>query len=160
MNTTTKRLLRRAKLVGAGLLAIGLAGCAALLPVRTPVPEVATAPRAVVAVGGPVDFGAWRSASATAVRQQFSSHILQRWPTGAALTQASGELGQAGFVCAPPRAGAAESPDIACRREAKEGDCTHVWTVTLFDDAGAARLSRVRAFYDRRCGDGLAGGPD
>lgn len=147
---------------GALLGLLVLAGCETIMPARTatPPPETATAPRTAGGLSGPIDLGDWRGASANAVMQRFSSHILARWPVGAPLGRATEELAQAGFACAPPRERLAESPDQACRRQVRERDCTHIWTVTLFDDAGAVRLTRVRALYDRRCGDGLAGGPD
>jgi hypothetical protein len=146
-------------------LAAGLGGCESFYP--GPVSASAPPPRAVapgVAAGltGPLDLGDWRSSSEAAVLQRFSAHVLRRWPTGTALAAAAGDLTGQGFACAPPRTAAGgDPPDRACKREAVAAGCTHVWQVYLYDDAGAVRLSRVRALYDKRCGrDGLAGGPD
>lgn len=142
-------------------MVLALAGCETLLASRAPtLPAAATAPRAAAGMSGPIDLGDWRTASAAAVLQRFSSHILNRWPVGAPIARAAADLSTAGFSCAPPRRRGTESPDQSCRRQVRERECTHIWTVTLYDDAGAVNVSRVRALYDRRCGDGLAGGPD
>ena len=68
------------------------------------------------------------------------------------------------FTCARPAAGrAGDPPDQVCRRQIVDGGCTHTWQAHLWDDAAgqAAKLTRVRGLYDKRCASdgGLLGGP-
>jgi hypothetical protein len=111
-------------------------------------------------LAGPIDLGDWRRLDEATTAQRFSDGVLRRWPNGAAISAAAADLRNQGFACTAPT-GRGDMPDQACRLTRREGECTHLWTVSLYDDAGAVRLSRVRGLYDRRCGrDGLAGGPD
>lgn len=108
-----------------------------------------------------MDFGDFRRGPDPSVLQRFSAHVARRWAPGSPIATAVADMRGQGFVCAPGSGRGNDPPDQACRRTVAEGECTYIWQVFVFDDAGAVRVSRVRALYNRRCGrDGLAGGPD
>lgn len=150
------------RLIALGAVAFLLAACATAGPsTQTSAPAAATAPRAATGLTGPVDLGDWRRGDANAILQRFSGHVLRRWPAGQPISTAVADLRSQGFSCAAPRGQGGDPPDQSCRLTRTEAGCTYIWTVSLYDDAGATRLSRVRPLFDKRCGrDGLAGGPD
>ena len=129
-----------------------------------------TPPGAVAPRGGPVpptgqiDLGSWRRGNADGVTQQFAATVARRYGAGLAFAVATGDLRANQFVCARPTAArAGDPPDQVCRRQIVEAGCTHTWQAHLWDDAPgpAAKLSRVRGLYDKRCAadGGLLGGP-
>lgn len=142
--------------------AMVLAACAS---VETgPAGSGAVEPRGGGAPSGPVDLGDWRRGGADAVMQRFSAGLVRRYAAGSALTVATGDLRANQFACAAPSSGrGGDPPDQVCRRTLTEGDCTHTWQAHLWDDApgAAAKVSRVRGLYDKRCkaDGGLLGGP-
>lgn len=132
---------------------------------NTTTPPGATAPR-----GGPlpptgqIALGNWKGGAADAVSQQFAATIARRYGAGLAFSVALGDLRANQFTCARPPAGrAGDPPDQVCRRQIVDAGCTHTWQAHLWDDAAgqAAKLSRVRGLYDKRCASdgGLLGGP-
>lgn len=132
--------------------------------------DASTPPGAVAPRGGPsipagsLDLGDWKRGGADGVGQRFSGTVARRYGEGVALTAAIADLRANQFTCArPPAARAGDPPDQVCRRAITEAGCTHTWQAHLWDDAAgqAAKLTRVRGLYDRRCAadGGLLGGP-
>lgn len=122
----------------------------------------AVAPRGSGAPGGPIDLGDWRSADANAVMQRYSTQILRRYAVGSPLPGAIADLKANQFACSAPSAGkAGDPPTQVCRRQITASGCTHTWQAHLWADKGAAKLTRMRALYDKRCAKdgGLLGGP-
>ncbi len=127
-------------------------------------PPGAETPRGYAPPSGPVDLGDWRRGSADAVIQRFSGHLVRRYAAGSPLSVATADLRANQFVCTAPAAGrGGDPPDQVCRRQQVEAGCTHTWQAHLWDDApgAAAKVSRVRGLYDKRCASdgGLLGGP-
>ena len=145
------------------LLAVGLLVFAAACATST------TPPGAVAPRGGPlppvgqIDLGAWKRGGANS--EQFSNTVARRYGAGLSLSVAVSDLRANQFTCARPPAGSAgDPPDQVCRRQIAEAGCTQTWQAHLWDDAAtgpAAKLTRVRGLYDRRCAadGGLLGGP-
>lgn len=127
-------------------------------------PPGAVAPRGAGAPTGPINLGDWRHGTADAVAAQFSTTVARRYASGLAMSLATADLRTNQFTCTrPPPSKAGDPPDQVCRRTLTENGCTYTWQAHLWDDsaAAAARLTRVRGLYDRRCASdsGLLGGP-
>lgn len=112
---------------------------------------------------GPLDLGGdWQHVPASAVLQTFEQTVAGRYAAGLAVTDATADLQQNQFTCAPNHdtTGHGQPPVAVCRKTVTQAQCTHTWQVHLFDTGGDARLARARGLYDRRCGnEGLLGGP-
>ncbi|KAF0178823.1 MAG: hypothetical protein IV086_15250 [Hyphomonadaceae bacterium] len=124
----------------------------------------AVTPRGGALQSGPIDLGDWRRGPADGVIQRFSSNLIRRYAAGSALSVAVADLRTNQFLCVAPAAGrGGDPPDQVCRRQQVEAGCTHTWQAHLWDDAPgvAAKVSRVRGLYDKRCAadGGLLGGP-
>jgi hypothetical protein len=136
-----------------------LAACASTAP-----PPGAVAPTGAGRPSGAIDLGGYRSGSADAVSQRFAAGIARRYAVGLPFSVAAADLRANQFACTrPPPAKAGDPPDQVCRRTATENGCTHTWQAHLWDDSAgaAAKLTRVRGLYDKRCerDGGLLGGP-
>ncbi len=144
-----------------GLAAL-LAACAAA---GTSAPTGAVAPRGGPSIAaGALDLGDWKRGGADGVAQRFAGVVARRYGAGVPISAAAADLRANQFTCARPAAArAGDPPDQVCRRTATEAGCAHTWQAHLWDDAAgqAAKLTRVRGLYDRRCASdgGLLGGP-
>lgn len=145
----------------AALAALAAAACA-VTPTPSPGPAGAVAASGPARIGaGALDLGDWRRDSQQAVAARFSQSATRRYGAGLALSEVQADLARSDFRCAPSHESRGDPPDAICRRTVTLSGCTHTWQVHVFDDAGQARLARLRALYDRRCAadDGLLGGP-
>ena len=146
------------------LFSVALVAFAAACATST-APPGAVAPRGgALPPVGQIDLGAWRRSGADAMTQQFSNTVARRYGAGLPLSVAIGDLRANQFTCGRPPAGrTGDPPDQVCRRQIVEVGCTHTWQAHLWDDAAglAAKLTRVRGLYDKRCAadGGLLGGP-
>ena len=142
----------------ASAAALALVGCATS-PTSNGATAGAAKPRSAAMPSTPIEFGDFAKADANAVMQRFSSQIRGRYPLGASLSAISADLRKNGFACAPGAASRGDPPDQVCKRRQRIQSCGYTWQVFLYDDTGAQSLSRVRALYDKDCGDALLGGP-
>jgi hypothetical protein len=120
------------------------------------------APGGAENVGGALDLGDWRHATAANTLSQFQSTIAARYGAGSSLSAAAADLRRNDFACAEDNdsTGRGAPPRQICRRTVTAENCTGTWQVHLFDTNGDGRIARARALYDRRCGnEGLLGGP-